>query len=131
MQVSPQFPDRIENEEEIFALLKPNKKSRRRKKEKENTKNIPRQLASNKHLLGELDFECKTVRDKDTNEKSKVPSRRSQRLRRRKKAHFLFQEPQVMTPVNKQGAVILAYETPDQELLAAVEGKHLSTKRGR
>ena len=115
LQVSPQFPDRIENEEELLALLKPNKKSRGRKKGKENPQ-ATEQLASNGHLLGELDFGCKNVRNMDTNEKSKFPCRRSQRLRKLKKTHCLFQEPQVMTPVNRQGVVILAYETPDQEL---------------
>ena len=70
------------------------------------------------------------MRNMDTNEKSKFPCRRSQRLRKLKKTHCLFQEPQVMTPVNRQGVVILAYETPDQELLTAVERKHSSTKRG-
>ena len=130
LQVSPQFPDRIENEEELLALLKPNKKSRGRKKGKENPQ-ATEQLASNGHLLGELDFGCKNVRKTDTNEKSKFPCRRSQRLRKLKKTHCLFQEPQVMTPVNRQGVVILAYETPDQELLTAVERKHSSTKRER
>ena len=89
LQVSPQFPDRIENEEELLALLKPNKKSRGRKKGKENPQ-ATEQLASNGHLLGELDFGCKNVRNMDTNEKSKFPCRRSQRLRKLKKTHRLF-----------------------------------------
>ena len=67
----------------------------------------------------------------DADDRSEIPCRRSQRLRFKelKGTHFLFETSQVTTPVNKEREVVLAYETPDQELLMLARHRQVKTKR--
>lgn len=111
-----------------MALTRPNKKSRGRRKKQENAKSVPEELSSNKHLYAVLEFKCKEV-----NKNSEKPCRRSQRIKLKelKRTHFLFEAPQVRTPVNKREEVVLAYETPDHELFMVAKQRQSRTKRGK
>lgn len=111
-----------------MALTRPSKKSRGRRKKQENAKSVPEELSSNKHLYAVLEFKCKEV-----NKNSEKPCRRSQRIKLKelKRTHFLFEAPQVRTPVNKREEVVLAYETPDHELFMVAKQRQSRTKRGK
>ena len=83
-----------------------------------------KELSSNKHVFAVLQFEHENQTSRSKYNEVDVsrdhsPCRRSQRLRLKelKRTHFLFHAPQIMTPVNRQGEIVLAYETPDQELI--------------
>ena len=134
-KVSPQFPNQVDNED-LLALIKPNKKSRGRRKKQENSQSVPEELSSNKHLYAALDFQCKSKILKsgcqEVNENTERAYRRSQRLQLKelKRTHFLFQAPQVTTPVNKRGEVVFAYETPEQELFKEAKQTQSRIKRG-
>ena len=84
------------------------------------TKGIAKETRSNKHLFEILQFENERqlaeTECKNADSLKELSCRRSQRLRLQR-AHFLFQASQFVTPVNKRDEVILAYETPDQELI--------------
>lgn len=125
------------DDEDLLTLIRPNKKSRRRGKKQENDQSVPEELLSlNKHLYAALEFNCKSNASKsgckEVNTNTERPCRRSQRLQLKelKKTHFLFQAPQVATPVNKRGEVVLAYETPDQELFMKVKQRQSRIKHG-
>lgn len=111
--------------------LRPGKKSRGRRKKQDNAQSASEELNSNKHLFATLEFKSKNkvLRSgcKEANESSDISCRRSQRIRLKelKRTHFLFEASQVTTPVNKKREVVLAFETPDQELFA------LATQRQR
>lgn len=64
------------------------------------------------------------------NENTERQCRRSQRIKLNelKRTHFLFQAPQVATPVNNKGEVVLAYETPDQEIFMGVKQRQFRIK---
>ena len=87
------------------------------------TKGTAKETRSNKHLFEILQFENERqlagTDYKNADSLKELSCRRSQRLRLKElqKAHFLFQASQLVTPVNKKDEVILAYETPDQELI--------------
>ena len=136
-KVSPQFPNQVDDED-LLALKRPNKKSRGRRKKQENSQNVPEELSANKHLYAALDFQCKSKisksackLNKEVNENTERQCRRSQRvkLKELRRTHFLFQAPQVATPVNKNGEVVLAYETPDQELFVQAKQRHSRIKQ--
>ena len=135
--MSPQFPNQVDDED-LLALIRPNKKSRGRRKKQENSQNVPEELTANKHLYAALDFQCKSktsksgCKRKEVNENIEIQCRRSQRVRLKelKRTHFLFQAPQVATPVNKKGEVVLAYETPDQELFTEAKQRQSRIKHG-
>ena len=119
-----------------MALTRRNKKPRGRRKKQENTQSVPEELNSNKHVYAVLEFTCKDQdskssgckEDKENNER---PCRRSQRIKLKelKRPHFLFQEPPVRTPVNKREEVVLAYETPDHELLMIAKKRQSKFKQ--
>jgi len=117
-------------------LIRPTKKSRKKRKKQEKSQSVPEELSSNKHLYAVLDFQSKSKISKygckEVNENTERPCRRSQRLQLKelKRTHFLFQAPQVATPVNKKGEVVLAYETPDQELFMKAKQKQSRIKHG-
>lgn len=120
-----------------MSLTRPNKKSRGRRKKQE-TRRVPEEVNSNKHVFAALEFTCKDKdskssgckEDKENNERS---CRRSQRIRLKelKRPHFLFQEPPVRTPVNKREEVVLAYETPDHELLMIAKKRQSKFKQAQ
>lgn len=134
-KVSPQFPNQVDDED-LLALKRPNKKSRGRRKKQENSQNVPEELNANRHLYAALDFQCKGkitkpgCKLKEVNENTERQCRRSQRIKLKelKRTHFLFQAPQVATPVNKKGEVVLAYETPDQEIFMGVKQRQFRIK---
>ena len=87
------------------------------------TKGTAKETRSNKHLFEILQFENERqlaeTEYKNADSLKELSCRRSQRLRLKElqRVHFLFQASQLVTPVNKKDEVILAYETPDQELI--------------
>ncbi|KAJ7373492.1 hypothetical protein OS493_011088 [Desmophyllum pertusum] len=108
-----------------------------RKEEKTgNAQSAVEELSSNKHLFAKLEFKSKNkvMRSgcKEANESSDISCRRSQRIRLKelKRTHFLFEASQVTTPVNKKREVVLAFETPDQELFALATQRQRRGKRG-
>ena len=119
-----------------MALKRPGKKSKGRRKKQENTQRVREELNSNKHVYTVLEFTCKDKvskssgckEDKENNER---PCRRSQRIKLKElnRPHFLFQEPPVRTPVNKREEVVLAYETPDHELLMMAKKRQSKFKQ--
>ena len=133
--MSPQFPNQVDDED-LLALKRPNKKSRARRKKQENSQNVPEELNANRHLYAALDFQCKGkitkpgCKLKEVNEHNERQCRRSQRIKLKelKRTHFLFQAPQVATPVNNKGEVVLAYETPDQEIFMGVKQRQFRIK---
>jgi len=134
-QVSPQFPNRIENDENLSALLGPRKKSRGRRKRQDDLQSTLKESSSNKHAFTVLQFHCEKQMSrsncKEAGDSKEVSCRRSQRLRLKelKMNHFLFQTPRVTTPVNKEEEIVLAYETPDQELIMLARRRQSKTKR--
>ena len=114
----------MEGDETLLALLGPRKKSGRGKtKNAKGTKGTGKETSSTKHLFEILQFENEKqlteTEGKNADSLRELSCRRSQRLRLKElqRAHFLFQASQLVAPVNKQDEVILAYETPDQELI--------------
>ena len=120
---------------EVDEILGPRKKSRGRRKGQDNLPYTSKEPSSNKHAFAVLQFQCENQVSKskcqDADDRGEIPCRRSQRLRLKelKRTHFLFETSQGTTPVSKPGEVVLAYETPDQELLMLASRRQLKTKR--
>lgn len=129
--MSPQFPSLVENED----ILGPRKKLKGRKKKKNDLQSASKEPSSNKHALSSLQFQCQNQvlksNRKESNDVMEKSHRRSQRLRlkEQKRTHFLFQTPTGATSVNKDGEIVLAYETPDQDLAMLARRRQLRTKR--
>ena len=87
------------------------------------TEGTGKETSSAKHFFEILQFENEKqlteTEGKNADSLRELSCRRSQRLRLKElqRAHFLFQTPQLVPPVNKRDEIILAYETPDQELI--------------
>ena len=115
-------------------LIRPNKKARGRRKKQQNAQSVSEESSSNKQLYAALEFQSKSSKPgcKEDKENTERQCRRSQRVKLKeiKGTHFLFQAPQVTTPVNKKGEVVLAYETPDQEFFKEAKNRQSRLKQG-
>ena len=127
----------MKGDETLLALLGPRKKSGRGKtKNAKGTKGTAKESSSNKHLFEILQFENERqlAEEKCENADSlrELSCRRSQRIRLKElqRAHFLFQASPLFTPVNKRDEIILAYETPDQELIKLAARKQSRKDEG-
>lgn len=134
-QVSPQFPNDVESGESLLALLEARKKPRGRRKRQEDLQGRSKKSSSNKQPFAVLQFqsENQASRSKCTENRKEISCKRSQRLKLKelKRTHFLFETPQVTTPVSRKQEIVLAYETPDHELIMLATGRQSKTKRGR